>query len=198
MRPPLLIVGAGGHAQACVDVVEAGGVYQIVGLVGLPEEKGTQVLGHQVIGDDRELPRLVKKHRKVLVAIGQIKSPQSRIKVFDLLLAMGGDLPNIISPHAYVSAKAQLGVGSIVMHGATLQAGVRIGKNCIINDHALLDHGVRAGNHCHVSTGVILNGNVQIGEGSFIGSGSVIQEGVVIPPYSIIPMGTIVRRKKAD
>ena len=190
MRSPLLIVGAGGHAQACVDVVEAGGVYRIAGLVGLPKEKGTQVLGHQVIGDDRELPKLVKKYGKCLVAIGQIKSPQSRIRVFHRLLRMGGDLPIILSPRAYVSAKAQLGLGSIVMHGATLQAGVRVGKNCIINDHALLDHGVQTGSHCHVSTGAILN------EGSFIGSGSVIMERVVIPPYSIIPMGTIVRNRK--
>ena len=96
MRSPLLSVGAGGHAQACVDVVEAGGVYRIVGLVGLREEKGTQILGHQVIGEDRDLPRLLKNHKKFLVAIGQIKSPQSMIRVFNRLLRMGGDFPIIL------------------------------------------------------------------------------------------------------
>jgi sugar O-acyltransferase (sialic acid O-acetyltransferase NeuD family) len=194
----ILILGAGGHAMACIDVVEAEGRYRVLGLVGWKKETGRKVCGYSVVGTENDLPSLLKKTTHLVNGIGQIKSPQLRIKVFDKLVRMGVIFPAIKSPHAYVSKKAKLGEGTIVMHRATLQAGVQVGKNCIINDHALLEHGVSVGNHCHVSTGAILNGDVQIGEGSFIGSGSTIQEGVVIPPCSIVPMGTIVYRKKVN
>ena len=34
----LILLGAGGHAKSCIDAVEAGGVYHIVGLIDAPEK----------------------------------------------------------------------------------------------------------------------------------------------------------------
>ena len=45
-RAPLLLIGAGGHARACLDVIELEGRYDVVGLLGLPEEVGGEVLGY--------------------------------------------------------------------------------------------------------------------------------------------------------
>ena len=42
----LLLIGAGGHADACIDVIESIGEFNIVGLVGLPSEIGSKKLGY--------------------------------------------------------------------------------------------------------------------------------------------------------
>ena len=41
----LLLIGAGGHAKSCADVIERGGAYRIAGVVGLPLEVGQLCLG---------------------------------------------------------------------------------------------------------------------------------------------------------
>ena len=55
---PILVIGAGGHAKACIDVIEATGKYEIIGLTGKVDEVGTSVLGYPVIGSDDMLSEL--------------------------------------------------------------------------------------------------------------------------------------------
>ena len=59
-NPTILLIGAGGHARACIDVIEQEGRFNIAGLVGLPHEVGSRVLGYPVLGSDIELPDLLK------------------------------------------------------------------------------------------------------------------------------------------
>ena len=191
---PILVVGAGGHAVSCIDVLEQQGLYDVVGLIGLTEQIGQQVLGYPILGDDDALPELVKRYDNVLLAIGQIKTAERRRHFFDFLLNQGCQLPNIISPYAYVSRHASLSQGCIVMHGAKINAGVQIGNNCIINSQALVEHGVKIDEHCHISTASVVNGDVVIGAGTFIGSRSCIREGLTIGPNVVIGMGQIVRK----
>lgn len=197
-RPSILLVGAGGHAIACIDVIEAGGHFQITGLLGSPAEKGSLRLGYPVLGADEDMPLLVQPAMSALVCVGQIKSPDTRIRLFAKLLELGYSLPAIISPHARVSPHARLGAGSIVMHGAIINASADIGKNCIINTRSVIEHGAQIGNHCHVSTGALLNGDVQVGEGCFIGSGSRVKEGVRLGQRCLVGMGATVFSDLAD
>ena len=44
-KPSLILIGAGGHARSCIDVIEQQGQYQIARLIGIPEEVHTQHLG---------------------------------------------------------------------------------------------------------------------------------------------------------
>ena len=194
-KSPILILGAGGHALACIGLLEAEGKHRILGLVGKSGEVGKKLLGHTVIGTDKDLPRLLKKCRDVLVGIGQIKNPAPRQTAYQRADSLGARFPVILSPFSHVSSRASLGEGTIVMPGGIVQAGVAVGKNCILNSQCLLEHGVQVGDHCHVSTGAILNGDVKVGSGSFVGSGAVIQERTVIRPNSLVPMGTIVRHR---
>lgn len=190
----ILLIGAGGHAKACIDVIEQQGIYEIYGLVDAYYQKGTKILGYPILGTDDDLPDLLPFCQMVLIAVGQIKTPYPRIKLFKKLKELGFHLPNIISPYAYVSSHAILGQGNIVMHGAIIQAGVKIGNNCIINSRALLEHDVTVADYCHISTSSTINGAVRVGEGTFIGSGSVIRESLIINNYSIIGMGKIVKK----
>lgn len=188
-RPSILLVGAGGHARACIDVIEAMGQYAIAGLVGQPHEVGTRILGYEVLGQDADLPALVAQHARVLVTVGQIKSPEPRVRLFELLTRTGCECPVITSPFAYVSQHATIAAGTIIMHGAVVNAAARVGRNGIINSQALVEHDAEIGDHCHVSTGALINSGVRIGHRTFIGSGTSVRQGIVIGDDCLIGMG---------
>jgi sugar O-acyltransferase (sialic acid O-acetyltransferase NeuD family) len=197
-KPRLILIGAGGHARACIDVIEKHGQYQIAGLVGIPEEMHSEHLNYAVIASDKELPTLVKTYQYAFISVGQIQKPDHRIRLYRLATKLGFQLPVIISPNSHVSRHATIGAGTIVMHGAIINAGSRVGCNCIVNTRALVEHDATVADHCHISTGAILNGNVHVCEGSFVGSGSVVKEGVTIGQRSVVGMGLAVRQNQEE
>ena len=197
-RPSLLLIGAGGHAHACIDVIEQHGVYKIAGLIGMSHEVSEQHLGYSVIGTDDDLPELAREFQYALITIGQIQTPEHRVRLLQQAEAHGFQMPTVISPTAYISRHASIGAGTIVMHRAIINSAVEVGKNCIINTNALIEHDAIIGDHCHISTGTTLNGDVHIGAGSFIGSCSVIKQGVSIGVSCIVGMGLSVRHDLGD
>jgi sugar O-acyltransferase (sialic acid O-acetyltransferase NeuD family) len=196
-KPKIILIGAGGHAHACIDVIEQHGGYQIAGLVGMAEEMHTHCLGYKVIAADDDLPGLAKTYQYAFITVGQIQRPDRRIRLYQQATELGFKLPVIIAPTSHVSRHATIGAGTVVMHGAIVNAGARVGNNCIINTRALLEHDATVEDHCHISTGAILNGNVHIDSGSFVGSGSVIRQGITLGERCIVGMGLSVRHNQA-
>ena len=189
----IILVGAGGHARACIDVIELSGQFNIVGLIKKDEINGQENLGYPIFGTDNDLENLRKKYSHALITVGQIKFPEPRIRLFQRLLELDYHLPVIVSPRAYVSKHAQIGEGTIVLHDAMVNANAKIGKNCIINNKVLIEHDAIVGNHCHIATGAILNGEVTVGNESFIGSGVVTKQSVSIGRNCVIGAGVVVK-----
>jgi len=189
----IILVGAGGHAHSCIDVIEQHGGFTIAGLVKDAGFNDEDVLGYPIVGSDNDLSLLHTKYKFALVAIGQIKFPAPRIDAYHLLKEIGYILPTIISPKAYVSRHANIGEGTIIMHGAIVNANAVIGKNCILNSRALIEHDAVVGDHCHISTGAIVNGEVKIDKESFIGSGTVTRQSISIGEKSVIGAGLFVK-----
>jgi len=189
----ILLIGDGGHSKSVIDILEQEGQFKIAGIVGFDKSIGSNVLGYQVIGDDSDIASLSKIYKYAIIAVGQIHSPEKRIKIFSFLMKLGFVLPSIISPRSYVSKHAIIGSGSIIMHDAIVNANAVIGDNCIINSKALIEHDSIIHNHCHISTSATINGNVIVGEGSFIGSGAVTNNSIVINKNSFIKAGVLVK-----
>jgi sugar O-acyltransferase (sialic acid O-acetyltransferase NeuD family) len=197
-RQTVLLLGAGGHARACVDLIEQHGGYTIAGLVGLEAEVGSTVLGYPVLGTDAQLPELLGRYGAGLVTMGQIKSAAPRVRLFEQLTRHAATRPAIVSPRAYVSPHATLGQGTVVLPGAAVIAGATVGRNCIINSMALVEHDAVVGDHCHVATGARLNSAVHVGDRTFIGSGSVIRQGIRIGCDCVLGMGTMLTHDCGD
>ena len=154
----IILIGSGGHARSCIDVIESESRFKIAGLID-NQSKKNNLHGYPVIGNDNDLSRLSKYYKFAFIAIGQIKSSEIRIKLFNTLKGFGYILPTLISPLAYVSNHSKIDEGTIIMHNAIVNSFANIGKNNIINTKALIEHDVQVGNHCHISTGAIVNGN---------------------------------------
>ena len=194
----IIIIGAGGHAHASIDVIEQCGKYSIVGLIVKKEKLASTVFGYPVLGTDKELKKISKKIKYAFISVGQIKTSKIRINLYKKAIEAGFKLPIITSPHAYVSPRANIGEGTIIMHGAVVNANAIIGKNCIINTSCIIEHDVIVEDHCHVSTGAILNGKVFLGKGSFVGSGSVVREEVKIGSNCVISANIFLRQSLAS
>lgn len=192
-RKEIILIGAGGHALSCIDVIEQEGSYLIAGLIGADDQINTEKIGYKILANDSALQDLSKTYKYAHVTVGQISSPDLRIKIYAQLKELGFELPVIVSPQAYVSKHACIAEGTIVMHGAVVNAGVTIGANCIINSCALIEHCARVADHCHIATRATINGDVKIGSGSFVGSGAVIKQGLEIGERVVIGMGISVR-----
>lgn len=182
----VVLVGAGGHCRACVDVIESTNQFRVAAIVGCEREIGSSVLNYPVEHSDADLPSLVNQFGNVIITVGQIKSNAARVKLYDAVIGLGAKLPSIVSPLAYVSRHATVGQGSIVMHHAILNAGSSVGENCIVNTRALIEHDACVGNHCHISTGAILNGGVVVKDHCFVGSGAVTMQGITIEANSVV------------
>jgi sugar O-acyltransferase (sialic acid O-acetyltransferase NeuD family) len=190
----IILIGAGGHALSCIDVIEQENKYNIHGLVGLKDEVGKKISGYDVIATQDELVNLSKDFRYAFIAIGQIKNVKLRIDMYESVLNTGFKIPSIISPQSFISRTVQIGEGTIIMNGVILNSGVRIGNNCIINSKALIEHGTQVADHCHISTGAILNGDCVVESKSFVGSGAIVKHGITIKTGSFVNMGKIVTK----
>jgi sugar O-acyltransferase (sialic acid O-acetyltransferase NeuD family) len=194
----LLLIGGGGHCRSCIDVIEAEGLYRVVGVVQPSHEQSSSVMGYPVVGFDDDLSILLAQTSKALITVGQIRSPEIRMRLYEQLKTFGAELPVIKSPHAIQSKHASLGEGTVLMHGCMVNANAEIGVNCILNSQALIEHDVVIGDHCHISTGARVNGDVQIGNGCFIGSGAILREGIRIGARAIIGAGQVVLSNVPD
>lgn len=192
MNKPLILVGGGGHCKAVIDVAECAG-YTILGILDRPEEVGKFVLGYEVIGTDEDMSKYADRAAFV-VTVGQIKSPDLRIKLHKMLADAGCQLATIISPMAHVSKYATIGKGTVVMHQAVVNADAKIGKGCIINTFANIEHDVQVGDYCHISTGAMVNGECKVGDRCFVGSQSVLANCITICGDIVVGAGSFVRK----
>ena len=141
----IILIGAGGHCNSCIDVIELEKKYKIVGLVDKKVKIKNQK--YKILENDRNLKMLLSKSKFAHITLGQINNSKKREELFYNLKKIGYKFPSIISPLAYVSPQAKIGEGTIVMHGAIINRGAEIGKNSIINSKALVEHDAIVGNN---------------------------------------------------
>lgn len=192
MNKNLILIGGGGHCKSVIEVAESAG-YTIIGILDRPEEVGKKVLAYEVIGVDDDIPLYVDK-AEFVITIGFIKNPALRIKLYNKILEAGGEFATLIASTAHVSKYAKLGVGTVVMHQAFVNAGAVIGDNAIINTFANIEHDAHIGNQCHISTGAMVNGDCVVGDNCFIGSQSVLANAISICPDVVVGAGSLVRK----
>lgn len=189
----LYLVGGGGHCRSCIDVIELEGQYKIKGIFDKKENIGLYVLGYKIIGEDDDLKDYISSNAYFLITVGQIKTAEIRMKIFEKLKNNKANIATIISPNAYISKHATISEGTIVLHHALVNASAHIGVNCIINTKSLIEHDALVGDHCHISTAAVINGGCKIEEGSFVGSNAVLKEAVIVKTKSIISAGSFYR-----
>jgi len=190
----ILILGAGGHGKVVADCLcELGGYDRIAFLDD--GRVGQAVLGFPVLGTLKELTALRGDFQRGFVAIG---NNRLRVSMLERLLAANYDVPSLIHPLACVSKAAQIGMGTLVVAGAVVNADSIVGQGVIINTLASVDHDCRIASGVHVAPGAHIGGSVIIGVCSWIGLGASVINDVTIGSYSVVAAGAAVVCDVAD
>ena len=193
MIKKIYLIGSGGHASSCIDVIEKTRKFKICGLFSDSGEK--TLLGYKVVGNTFDLIKYSKK-LNLIIAFGSIKKFIIRKNFFIKLKKKGHFFPKIISPNSVIAKNVKIDEGSIIFHDVVINTNAVIGKNCIINTKSCVEHDSYISDHAHISTGVMINGNCKIGEGVFIGSRTVLRENINIKSKTIIGFGKVIGRSK--
>ncbi len=191
----IIIIGAGGHAKSCVDVILSQNKFEIYGLVEKDTNKDSFDKDIPIIGTDTDLDRIRKEVVNVHVGIAHMGEYDQRKEIINKLTKLKYNFPILTSSHTYISNLSQIMMGTIVMHGSIINAYVKIGEHNIINTNVIIEHDVEIGNNCHIAPGVTINGNVFVGDNVFIGSGSIIHQNINIPSNTIIASASKIDRK---
>jgi len=105
---------------------------------------------------------------------------------------------NLIHPCSNISKRCEIGKGTAIMAGVTINSDAQIGKHCIINTNASVDHESRLSDYIHISPNAAIAGDVTIGEGTHIGIGACVIQGVKIGKWVTVGAGAVILRDVPD
>jgi sugar O-acyltransferase (sialic acid O-acetyltransferase NeuD family) len=197
-KPVTLLIGAGGHACALLDIIKLTDCATLCGLLDSSNE-GTERYGLKILGNDDLLPRLFKMGvTHFILGIGSAGYNPLRKQLFDKARQVGLTPLTLKHPSAIVSPTAIIDPGAQLMAGCIIGPEAQVGTNTIINSGAIIEHQSKVSCHTHIASGACLAGNVTVGEESFIGAKSVVRQGLTIGSYCTVGMGSVVTRSFPD
>ncbi len=189
----IFIYGAGGHAKAVMEMVQALGAFRIAGIVDDNASlAGTSVLGIPVLGTREILPELYERgFRLAANGVGGIINIGIRVSLFELLAGYGFACPILCHPRATIEASAQVFEGVQVFANAYVGSSAVLHEKCMINTGAIISHDCEIGSFAHIAPGALLAGQVRVGEKALVGMGVTTAIGIKIGPAARIGNGAI-------
>jgi sugar O-acyltransferase (sialic acid O-acetyltransferase NeuD family) len=187
----VVVVGASGHAEVVIDILERQGVYRIAGLIDR-SVKG-QLMGYEILGTEADLPAIAGE-REIAGGIVAIGDNWIRHRVVNALNALlpGFAFVTAVHPSAQIGRNATVGRGSVVMAGAVINPNARVGEFCVVNTSASLDHDSVMGNFSGLLPNASTGGKVLIGAFAAVCQGANVIHGVEIGEHTVIGAGATV------
>lgn len=160
----LLILGAGGFGQTVADLAEQSGGYEKICF--LDDSSNAE----NVIGKCSDYI----KHKEWVIypAFG---NNEMRLSWIERLVNEDFSVPTLIHATAYVSPKAKIDYGSVILPNAVINTNCVVEKGCIINCGAIIDHGCVIEQGCHICLGAIVKAENRIAKYTKIEAGEVVQ-----------------------
>ena len=160
MSRKIIILGSGGYGRTVYDVAEQLD-YSITVLDDLDNEHPLDSFSLYIKNDVEFIP-----------AFG---NNEFRLEWIKRIEEAGGKPATLIHPSAYVSPKAHISEGCVVLPAAVINTGTRIGKGCIINLGATVDHDVIVEDGAHLCVRCIVKGENRISRCEKIEAGEIIE-----------------------
>lgn len=187
--PAILVLGAGGHGKAVLDLILADGAWRPAAVLDAAPRVAA-VLGVPVRGDESLLPGL--RREGVVAAHPAIGHNGQRLAAAARLAAAGFALPALRHPTAHLGHGASIAEGSVVMARAVVGPEARVGRLVLVNTGAIVEHDCVLQDGAHIAPGAVLTGGVRIGAGAMVGAGAVIRPGVAVGDGAVIGAGAVV------
>lgn len=187
MSPPLILLGASGHAKVVIAALREAGRD-----VSACYDDDQALWGKQILGVPIAPGAEAPTGAPAVIAIGNNAVRKKLAETLDL------DWQTVVHPRAWVHESVTLGEGTVVFAGAVIQPDTAIGRHSIVNTGASVDHDGVIGDYVHLAPGVHLAGGVTIGEGSFLGVNAGVIQYRRVGAWTTVGAGGIVVRDLPD
>jgi acetyltransferase EpsM len=171
-----VVYGAGGYAKLIIDLIEDVGGTVVCVFDDNEAIHGMNFMGFTIEKYDSEK----YKNSSIVIAIGN----NSYRKKCALRLAH--KYTTLIHPDAFVSKKAVIGVGSVILAKAVIQTNVNIGQHVIVNAGSCIDHDAEVEDFVHINPLGYIGGGAKVESEVEIGVGAVVMRNVRVPSKSSI------------
>ncbi len=162
----LIIIGAGGYGQTVADVAQQSGKYEKISF--LDDNK----VSDDVVGKCSDFEKFIADDTEIYPAFG---NNEVRMSFLEKLEKAGANLPTIIHKTAFVSPRATVEKGSVVLPMAVVNTDVVVKKGCIINCGCVIDHGCVIENGIHICIGALVKAENRIPALMKVEAGQVIE-----------------------
>ncbi len=179
----IVLIGAGGHAKAVSEAVQANGDI----LVGYVDPRPADWL--EVVHFDKDDEAILPVGAGVVLGLGGVtpEDLERRLTLMEGYRMAGRDLPPAVHPSAHVSSAAHLDLGALVLAGAVVQPGASLGAGAIVNSGALVEHDTDIGAGAHIAPGAMVLGDCTVGRCAMVGAGAVLLPGAVVADRALVP-----------
>jgi len=196
-KTKVVIVGASGFGKEVHDILSLDKKYEVIGFIDSDKSlKGKLINKVPVLGDDSVLEDVRKKGAEgAVVAIARYKI---REKLFSKCKDIGFNMIKAIHPNAYISKTAEIGEGTMIYAGVTIQPNAKVGKCVLLNANASIGHDTVIGDFANINPTVSIGGLVKLGDYAYIGIGASVIEKISIGKEALIGAGAVVIRDIPD
>lgn len=180
----MYLFGASGHGKVVADIA----IENDIGITAFIDDDihKKECYGFPVI------PNILDNEKPLIITIGD---NFTRKLITEKIV---NKIEKLIHPRSIISKTSKIGIGTVVMGGATINADCVIGNHCIINTNSSIDHECIIKDFVHISPNVALAGNVFIDEGSHIGIGAAVIQNVKIGKWCVIGAGAVILKDIPD
>ncbi len=175
MNKNLLIIGAGIYGVVTKEIAESMGRFEKIDFAD-DSAKATPN-GIKVIGTTNDIENLVCEYHNIVVAIG---NPDVRLRLIRKFVeTLPCRIVTLVSPRAFVSPSAQIGMGCIIEPMAVIHTGAVISVGCIISSGAVVNHASMCCDGVHVDCNATVAGNTIVPAGTKVQSGTMFSKDTV-------------------
>lgn len=162
----LIILGAGGYGKTVCDLAEQSGKYDSIAFLDDNSKDAA------VVGKCADYEKFIDENTEIYPAFG---NNTGRLDWINKLISLGAKVPSIIHSTAYVSPKATLGTGSMVLPCAVVNTDTVVKNGVIVNCNATVDHGCIIEDGVHICLGAIVKAENRIPACMKVEAGEVIE-----------------------
>jgi acetyltransferase-like isoleucine patch superfamily enzyme len=153
--------------------------------------------GYQVIGGFTETSLIKKLYEEKSVRYFSIVLANPaymtlKWKIYIECLRVGLKPISVIHKESYISEKASLGKGALVLPYSTISTQVEIGENCLVSPSVSIMEGAKIGNNVQLNGNTFIGGNAIIEDNVWIGPSVTIAGFVTIGRNSVVGAGATV------
>ena len=189
MSKKLLLLGTKEMAKRAIEAIGEQSDYSEISLLDIFPDDGRNYPYPIISGSSNDLETLAPSFTHGLVCIAD---PSTRLHFLQKLLTTDIEVPNVIHPHAYISASASLGVGIMVGPFGAIQSDAKIGNGCFIETGSVVEHDNELGDCVALAPNSSTMGHVKIGSRTFVAAGVCINNDICIGENVLVAAGAVV------